>query len=177
MIRTVILLQKTKKIAFLGLMLAVAVMLTALEHMLPPLPLLPPNVKLGLANIVTMYCVFFVGKSSAVGLNVLKSFFVLLTRGPMAGLLSLSGGLLSIAVVILLHRLFKDKISYVMISVAGACAHNLGQYAVISLWLATPVMVYYLPVLVASGIVMGTVTGVLLRVLMPVISGFLANLE
>jgi heptaprenyl diphosphate synthase len=160
-----------KKTAFMGLMLAVILVLAMLEHMLPPLPLLPPNVRFGLSNIVTMYCVFFIGRPQAVTLNILKSFFVLLTRGPLAGLLSLSGGMLSILVIILLVWVFKEKISYAAISIAGACAHNLGQYAVVSLILDAPYLVYYLPVLLGAGVATGLVTGALLVAVMPLVKG------
>ncbi len=158
----------TRRLTFQAMMLAVILTLTALEHMLPPLPFLPPNVKLGLSNIVTMYCVFFVSRASAVTMNALKAFFVFLTRGPVAGLLSLSGGLLSIGIIILLTVVFKDKISYAITSVAGAVSHNLGQYAAVSVILQTPYMVYYIPVLLVAGVVMGVITGVLLKVIMPV---------
>ncbi len=158
----------TRRLTFQAMMLAIILVLTALEHMLPPLPFLPPNVKLGLSNIVTMYCVFFVSKSSAVTMNALKAFFVFLTRGPVAGILSLSGGLLSIGVVILLTLIFKEKISYALTSVFGAISHNLGQYAAVSVILQAPYMVYYIPVLLVSGVVMGVITGALLKVILPV---------
>ena len=160
---------KTKKIVFLGVLLAIIIVLSVVEHMLPPIPLLPPNVRIGLSNIVTMYCVFFVNFRSAVMLNLLKSLFVLLTRGPIAGLLSLCGGMLSICVIILLIVLFKDKISYAAVSVAGACFHNLGQYAAVSYLLASPYLMYYLPVLMVSGVAVGLLTGTLLRVTMPIL--------
>jgi heptaprenyl diphosphate synthase len=150
------------------MMLAIILILTAVEHMMPPLPFLPPNVKLGLSNIVTMYCVFFISRTSAVTMNALKAFFVFLTRGPVAGALSLSGGLLSIGVIILLIVIFNDKLSYALISVAGAVAHNLGQYAAVSVIMSAPYMVYYVPVLIVSGVVMGVITGTLLKVILPV---------
>jgi heptaprenyl diphosphate synthase len=148
-------------------MLAVIVVLTAAEHLLPPLPLLPPGVKLGLSNIVTMYCVFYVGRGSAVTLNILKSLFVLLTRGALAGALSLSGGLLSIGAVILLVFLWKEKASYAAVSVVGACAHNLGQYTAVSVVLRANYLTAYLPVLLISGLVMGLATGTLLKATLP----------
>ncbi|MCL2084199.1 MAG: Gx transporter family protein [Oscillospiraceae bacterium] len=160
---------KTKKVAFLGMMLALIFILSALEHMLPPLPLLPPNVRLGLANIITMYCVFFVGRAPAVTLNILKALFVFLTRGAVAGLLSLCGGMLSICAVILLVALFRDKISYAAVSVAGACAHNLGQYAAVSALLGSAYVIYYLPVMLASGVLMGLATGTLLKLTLPML--------
>lgn len=159
--------RNAKKIALHGLMLAVIVALTTAEHMLPPLPFVPPGVKLGLSNIVTMFCVFFVGRVSAVTLNVLKALFVLLTRGWLAGVLSLSGGLLSIGAVILLLLFWKDSASFAAVSVAGATAHNLGQYAAVSLVLRANYFAYYLPVLLVSGIVMGLATGTLLKVSLP----------
>ncbi len=150
-------------------MLATAVTLTALEHTMPPLALLPPNVKLGLSNIVIMYCVFFVGGVSAVTINALKSFFVFLTRGPQAGLLSFGGGMLSVCVIILLIVLFKDKISYAGVSVAGAVTHNLGQLIVFALLTQTAEYVaYYIPQLLVAGVVTGIITGLLLKVILPV---------
>lgn len=160
--------RSTKRLTFMSMMLAIILVLTALEHMLPPFPFLPPNVKLGLSNIVTMYCVFFISRTSAVTMNVIKAFFVFLTRGPMAGILSFSGGMLSILIIILLMAIFKDKISYIIISVAGAVMHNIGQYAAVSVMMQTPALVFYLPVLLVSGVIMGVITGTLLKVILPV---------
>lgn len=60
-------------------------------HAAPALGL-PPGVKPGLANIVVMYALFFLGRGQALTLVLLKSFFAMLTRGPSAGALSLAGG-------------------------------------------------------------------------------------
>lgn len=160
--------KQTRKIAYMGLMLAVVMVLSFIEHMLPPLPLLPPNVKMGLSNIVTMYCLFFLGKREAVMLAVLKSGFVLLTRGPVAGLLSITGGLLSIAAIIMLIFLFGTRLSYVTASIFGAITHNLGQIIAVSFIMGTGMIFYYLPVLIVSGIIMGIVTGTMLKILLPV---------
>jgi len=160
----------------LGVLLAVGIVLSMVEHSLPPLPLLPPGVKLGLSNIVAMFCVFFLGKTTAVAFNASKSLFVFLTGGPFAGILSLCGGLLSIGAVILLVTLFRNKISYVAVSVAGAIAHNLGQYAVVSLVLSAPYLITYLPVLLVSGAVMGVVTGTLMKVVLPALKRISAQM-
>jgi heptaprenyl diphosphate synthase len=160
--------NKTKKIAFIGLMLAIIAVLSAIEHiLLPPLPFLPPNMKLGISNIIVMYCVFFIGKAEAVTLNIAKSLFVLLMRGPAAGMISFCGGLLSIGVIILLIKIFGERISYTAVSVAGAVAHNAGQFAAVSIMVYSPYIIYYLPVLMISGVILGTVTGFLLKSIMP----------
>lgn len=159
--------HSTRRLAFLAMMLAIIMALSALEHMLPPLPGLPPGVRMGLSNIVTMYALFFMGAKPAVSLAVLKSLFVLLLRGVTAGFLSACGGLLSILIILLLTRMFGDKISYLILSISGAIFHNIGQIAVASVLLGSGFVLYYLPVLIVSGVIMGSVTGVLLRVVMP----------
>lgn len=152
----------------LAMLLAMIMALSALEHMLPPLPLLPPNVRLGLSNIVTMYALFFMGWRPAFLLAVLKSLFVVLMRGVTAGILSLCGGVLSLLCILLAAALFGQKVSYLVLSLLGAVAHNMGQILAASVLMGTSLVLYYLPVLVLSGIVMGAVTGALLRIVMPV---------
>ena len=161
----------TRRLTLLAMMLAMITALSALEHMLPPIPLLPPNVRLGLSNIVTMYALFFLGKQSAFALALLKSIFVLLTRGATAGLLSLCGGLFSLFCMIAAAAIFGDRISYLILSVLGAIAHNIGQIVTASLLTGTNLLTFYLPILIISGIVMGCVTGTLLRVVMPLFRG------
>ena len=151
--------MRTKEIAQAGLMLAVVVVLTTIEHMFTPMP----YIKLGLANIIVMYCALRGKPGQAVGLNLLKALFVTLIRGVMAGLLSLSGGLLSVAVIIMLSR--SKKASYYAISVSGAICHNLGQILMLMLLLATPALGYYLPILIISGIATGLLTGTLCKLL------------
>lgn len=160
--------KQSRKVAYMGLMLAVVTALSFIEHMLPPLPFLPPSLKLGLSNIVIMYCIFFLGKQEAFTLAVLKSGFVSLTRGLVAGLLSITGGLISVSVIILLLFLFKSRLSYVTASISGAIAHNVGQLIAASFVMSADLIFYYLPVLIVSGIIMGIVTGTMLRILLPV---------
>ena len=140
--------------------------------MLPPFPFMPPNARIGFSNIAAMYCAFFIGRGAALSLNALKSVFVLLTRGPVAGALSLCGGVLSILLIILLMAMFKKKLSYPFLSVCGAVTHNLGQLTAVILILSAPTMVYYLPVMVVTGAAAGLLTGALLRFMLPVFERF-----
>ena len=121
--------EKTRRVALMGLLFALSVVLSFLEGTLTPLLGLPPGVKLGLANVVVMYALFFLGRGSAFTLVLLKSFFVLLTRGAMAGALSLGGGLLSLGVMAVLC-LFRSRPSVFILSVCGAITHNFGQLLV-----------------------------------------------
>ena len=165
----------TKKIAFLAMMLAMITVLSMLEHMLPPLPFLPPNVRLGLSNIITMYALFFLGKGSAFLLAVLKSVFILLTRGLTAGFLSFSGGILALLCIILLSAVFRHHVSYLALSVCGAIAHNTGQMLAASIITNTNLLLFYLPVMIFFGVVMGCVTGTLLKAVMPMFGHILKS--
>ncbi|SDN37715.1 Gx transporter family protein [Acetanaerobacterium elongatum] len=154
-----------KRVAFLGLLFALSIVLAFLESLIPTTGLLPNGVKLGLSNIVTMYAVFFIGWKEAYGIAILKSLFVLLTRGAFAAVLSLSGGLLSVTVMLLL-LLVKLNLSYIIISIFGSLTHNLAQICCVAMVLGGNAF-YYTPVLIISGIVMGIVTGSILKVVLP----------
>lgn len=153
------------KVAVPGLMLALALVLSLFESMLPALPFLPVGVKLGLSNIVTMYCLLFLGARTAFAVAVLKALFVLLTRGAIGAALSLSGGLCSVCLMLLFKRMpgLGDR----LISVVGAISHNVGQLILASIILKSIYTFYYLPVMILSGVGMGLITGILLRLVMP----------
>lgn len=150
-----------------AMLLALCIAVSWLESLLPPLSFLPPGVKLGLANIVTMYCLFFIGYREAIIIVLLKSLFVFLTRGFTAGLLSGCGSLLSILVLIIIQCTAGPRVSYRSLSVLGAVFHNMGQLLAVSLLMSSTIYVYYIPVLIISGVIMGLLTGTLLRFIMP----------
>lgn len=159
---------KIKRIALMGMLFAAAIALSFLESLLPALPFLPPGVKLGLSNIVTMYAVFVLGPKAGYSVAVMKSLFVFLTRSLIAASMSLAGGLVSVTVMLLLSRLPSVRTAYLLLSVFGAISHNLGQLIVARFVVGSgKVILSYLPLLVISGAVMGVVTGLVLKVVMP----------
>jgi heptaprenyl diphosphate synthase len=147
----------------LSLMLSLIFVLSILEGMFPPLPF---HMRFGLSNVVTMYALFFMGKRASFMLATLKSLSVFLTRGPVAGLLSLSGGVTSLCVIALLAAVWRDA-SYFLLSVAGAVTHNIAQLAAAS-WLASSNLLLFLfPVMAVAGVLAGSLTAALLGVVMP----------
>ena len=118
--------EKTRHIALSGLLFALAMALSFIEGSLV-IPGLLPGMKLGLANIVVMYALFFMGPRQALVLDVLKALFVFLVSGFTAGLLSLCGGLLSLLVMWVLYYLLPVRPTWFILSVCGALAHNIGQ--------------------------------------------------
>lgn len=159
--------KNTKRVALLGVMLALMIVASTLEHTIPTPPMLPPNIKLGLANIIVMYVVIMIGKKEAIILAILKSLFILLIRSAAPAFMSICGGLISIFTIIILLYMFNKNISYILLSVSGAIAHNIGQLFAASLLLSANFFIY-LPVMIIFGVIMGSVTGILLGVIMPV---------
>lgn len=160
--------EVTRRVALTGMLFALAIALSFLESLLTPLLALPPGIKLGLANIVVMYALVFLSWKPALLLVVLKAGFSLLIRGGMAGLLSLSGGLVSLLLMALL-LLPTKRISLLVISIAGAVSHNLAQLLVVALLMGRYTL-YYAPILIIAGVVVGIITSLLLRVLMPALA-------
>lgn len=157
-----------KRIALLGILFALAVVLSIAESFIPiPIPIpIPGGIKIGLSNIVIMFALLNMRKRDALTLAVMKSTFVLATRGPIAGILSLSGGLCSLAVMIIVILIRKDRSTYLSVSVAGAVFHNIGQIMAASVIMQT-FLWPYLPLLLISGIVTGLATSILLKLTSP----------
>ena len=157
--------QTASKVSLMGLLFALAMAFSYLESMIV-VPGLLPGMRLGLSNLVTMYGVFFLGKKTGYTLAVMKSVFVLLTRGFVAGMLSLSGGLISITAIVLVDWFFRYSLHYITLSVIGAVMHNIGQL-MLARFLTSVFLYYYIPVLLISGLVVGAVTGKLFVWIIP----------
>ena len=156
--------SKTKQMLFT----VVALVLSAAENMIPPVPVLPPGAKLGLSNLVTMFAVNALGLAPALFITLLKSLFAGLTRGVLASVMSLAGGLASTLAMWLVCRPRRQLAGAVGFGVVGAVAHNFGQFWV-AFFLTTPAVVYYIPWLLLFGVLSGVLTGLVFCVTMPLL--------
>ena len=156
--------KASRKTAYIGLLTAAAVALSFLESLLPVLPFLPPGAKAGFSNIITMFAASFLGLGPALCIALLKSVFVLVTRGMAAFAMSVCGGLLSTLVMWLC---LKHKGSLLATGVLGAVSHNTAQLAAAVLITGTPGLVYYYPLLFLFAVAAGIITGLLLKVIYP----------
>ena len=137
---------------------AVALTIFMIEAQLPNLVPIP-GVKLGLANIVTVYAMFLMGPADTLCILLCRVFLGSLFAGQLMTLFySLGGGLLCYAVMLVLRRLVTQRQIWVC-SVLGSIAHNIGQITVAILLTHTPGLLAYLPVLMISGILAGLFTG------------------
>lgn len=152
--------------ALTGILAALALALSFLEGLLPPLPMTPPGFKLGLSNIASMYAAGSLGLPSALFLAVFKAGFAFLTRGAAAGLMSLAGGVCSTACMWALWK--KTKFSLLAVGVCGALCHNAAQLGCARLLTAAPVG-FYVPFLLAAGVLTGLLTGTVLGLTLPLL--------
>ncbi|MGI6577956.1 MAG: Gx transporter family protein [Eubacteriales bacterium] len=159
--------QKTRLLVLTALLFAMALVLSIIENYLPVLIPSVPGVKFGLSNIAVMYALFFLKKSQAFAIAALKSLFAMATRGVIAGLLSFSGGILSLLIMIVLMCIFGNRISYVLLSITGSIFHNIGQLAAVALVYTSLYTFAYFPVLLITGVLAGIATATLLRVIIP----------
>lgn len=167
--------KKTSQIALLGILTAQALALSFIENFIPPIPVLPPGAKLGLANIVTMFTASTMGFGNAIFITIIKALFVGSTRGVIAFFMSLSGGVLSTVVMCALIRLKKKPFGILGIAVASAVAHNIGQLIVATIISGTAMFASYAPFLLLFALISGCITGSILNILMPALekqSGF-----
>ncbi|MBO4987389.1 MAG: Gx transporter family protein [Lachnospiraceae bacterium] len=148
-----------KKIAFCGLMLALALIASYVESLIPvPIPV--PGIKLGVANSVVLILLYYTNAKTAWGISVGRVVLSGFLFGSLSSILySLSGAILSLLVMTLIKK--RDCFTMTGVSVAGGVSHNMGQLIMAFLVLESGALWYYLPVLLVSGCVTGGLIGIL----------------
>lgn len=164
--------MNAKKIALWGMIGALALTVSFIESCFE-LPFLPPGAKLGLANIITMAAAACWGWGGALYIAFIKSLFALFTRGATAFLLSTAGGLTSAIVIVLCLKAKHCPFSYIGIGILSALTHNAAQLAAACFLTGTSALLYYAPVLIICALLFGSVTGILLKILLPVLQRIL----
>ena len=150
--------NQARKIAFLGLCTAVAMVFAWVESLLPPVVAAVPGIKLGLPNIAIIFILYRFGWKEAAAVSFVRIVAVSLLFGnPMTLAYSLAGGFLSLLVMTLLRKL--NFLSTVSVSVAGGVFHNVGQILMAMLLMGAAELGYYLVVLAVTGTVSGIFVG------------------
>lgn len=149
----------TRRVTNLALLVSIGLVLSIIESSFPPL--LPvPGAKLGLANIATVIALYSFGPSMALEVTVVRCVLGGLLRGSVVGLfLSLSAGLASTLVMIVLFLLVRKYLSVIGVSVAGAVTHNTAQLAAAYLLVGNAALFYYLPYLMIISVPTGLFVG------------------
>jgi len=141
-----------------------------------PLPIPIPGAKLGLANVITLFALFYsrsetqskvtIKKTDAFAILVCRILLgALVTSRIIALLLSFAGGILGFAAQVLLMRFVTNKQIWVCGAI-GAIFHNLGQIIAAIIVTGAPEIIFYLPVLTIIGIITGTTTGLIAQIVL-----------
>ena len=157
--------MKTRKITLMALLTAIALTIFMIEAQIPPLVPIP-GIKLGLANIVTVFAVFALGSKEAAMILFVRIFLGAIFAGNFSTILySGAGGLLAILVTIGLRRILTVKQLWVA-GALGAIAHSVGQMAMAVAVTATPGLLAYLPMMIICSIITGIFTGLCAQLLL-----------
>ncbi len=163
-----------QQLATLGMLSALALVLSFLESLIPFQPGLP-GVKLGLANLVVVFALYRMDVHSALLVNAVRILLAgLLFSGIFGMLYSAAGGAASLAAMAFLLRINCKReqagksclFSIFGVSMTGGVFHNLGQLVIAILFLSNLNLAYYFPVMIVSGIVTGIVNGMIARLLL-----------
>ena len=150
--------EKTKRLAFLGLATALAMVFSYIEVILPPIWSAVPGIKVGLANIIIIFLLSRMSFKEAAVVSFIRILLTALLFGnPMTLAYSIAGAVLSLATMTLLKKW--DVFSMTGVSIAGGVTHNLGQILVAMFVLQTREIAYYMIILAITGTVAGVFIG------------------
>lgn len=151
--------MKTKKLTLMAVLSAIALTIFIAESQIPPIVPIP-GIKLGLANIVTLVVMAFLGRKEAGIVLLIRIIMGSVFAGSASALIfSIAGGGLAYLIMAVLIGLFPERLMWV-VSIFGAIAHNAGQLAAAIFVTKTVGLLYYGPALLAAAIITGAFTGV-----------------
>lgn len=150
--------MNVKKLTTMAMLTAISMIVFLIEAQIP-LPIAIPGVKLGIANVITLFAIWMLGWKEAGAILVVRIVLGNLIVGNVMGMLySLAGGVLCWIIMSVMKPYVTRRQIWIM-SVFGALGHNAGQLAVAVFISGTPAIAFYAPVLALAGIVTGFFTG------------------
>ena len=156
-------------VATTAILIALALVLTLVEQWIP-LSFSVPGIRLGIANVATVFALYLLGPLPALVVLILRCILGAIFSGTFTALLfSLCGGLLAFLAMWLLSR--SRHISPLGVCVGGAGAHNIGQILAACLVLGSKAPLAYLPLLLLVSIATGLFTGILCCLTMSALNG------
>ena len=151
--------NKIKKIVLLSLLTSLALIIFTIESAIPPIVPIQ-GVKLGLANVITLFLVLNADKKSAFAVLIVRVVLAAIFAGQAISMIySMCGGLLALIAMCAANYMLKGKPVW-FISTAGAVFHNVGQIGAAVIMMSWQV-IYYLPYLLISGCITGVLIGLL----------------
>ena len=156
--------MSVKKITQLSLLTAIALIIFIIELRIPNIvPIL--GVKLGLANIVTVYAMYHYSPKETLMILSVRILLGSVFGGNISAIIySLSGALLCFCGMLILKRIIDEKYIWIC-SIIGAVLHNTGQIITAVFIMKTTSVLSYFPFLIVSGCIAGAFTGICAQIL------------
>lgn len=149
----------TRKIATLGLLTALCIILGYVESLIP-INVAIPGIKIGLTNIVILFCLYRLDTKSALFINIMRILIVGFMFGNGLSIIySLCGGILSF--IVMLFAKNKLRLRLLSVSILGGVFHNIGQILACMLLIKTYSVLYYLIILYFTGMLSGAIIGLI----------------
>lgn len=149
---------KTKKLTFLALSATLALVLSYLESLLPPIVVTVPGIKIGLPNLVIITLLYRYGVKEAAAVSFVRLVSVFLLFGNITtAAYSFAGAVISLSLMALFKKL--SLFSTVGVSVIGGVTHNLGQILVAIFLFDSLSIGYYMLILAVTGTIAGVFIG------------------
>jgi len=150
--------KKVKNITMCGVLTTLAMIFGYIDSLIS-MPVPVPGIKLGISNIAVITVLYVVGIKEAVFVNILRIVLTSILFGNFTSFIfSISGGILSILIMIILKKI--DIFSTVGVSVSGGVMHNIGQIIAAIIVMGSPAILYYLPILLITGVITGVIIGI-----------------
>ena len=157
----------TKKVAYCAMLTALAMIFGYVEALIP-FGFGIPGIKLGIANIVIVLALYMFPAYQVFMIQLARIVLVPFLFGNISMMIySLAGGILSFLVMLLLKK--TKEFSVTGVSIAGGVSHNIGQLAVAVFVVQNIRIAFYLPALMASGLLTGCLIGMLANKIKPVL--------
>lgn len=152
--------NSSQKTAYYGIFAALAIIMGWVEMMIP-LPIPVPGVKIGLANVIVVMSMYYFDNKTALGISFIRIVISgLLFSGFSGFLYSVAGAILSFIIMVLAKDIIKFNIYSV--SILGGICHNIGQIVIASIVVKTNLSIY-MPILIISGLITGTLIGIIAK--------------
>lgn len=147
-----------KKIVVIAIFISLALILSYVDSLIP-IAIMVPGIKMGLANVIIIFSLYMLGYKATFFISIIRVILSSILFGNILTFAySFAGAILSLLIMVILKN--RVKLATITISIIGAVVHNIAQIGVAILFMHTKEMLYYLPILMITGIISGALIGI-----------------
>ncbi len=147
-----------KKIALIAIFITLSLILSYVDSLIP-INIMVPGIKIGLANLIIIYSLYMLGIKEAIFISIIRVVISSILFGSILTFVySLTGAIVSLLIMVILKSF--TSLTVITTSIAGGVMHNMTQIIVAIILMNTKEIVYYLPILILTGVISGMMIGI-----------------